>query len=360
MKKNINLIIPIIIFFIISISSIYSSLSYLTTSMHDIFYKQIIFYVLGFIIIILLNKIGIKKLLSYAYLIYGINILLLVLVLLFGKEVNGSRAWFQIPYLGSFQPSEFMKIGLILILAKIIDDYKNNNKSDIKLIIKILILVAIPSILTFLEPDTGAVIIYFIIAIIMLFSSGLKNKWFILGIIFIISILAIVFYLYFYEADLFIEIIGNNFFYRLDRIFDWTTKSGMQLENSMISISSSGLFGHGFNQVPIYFPEPQTDFIFATFTSNFGLFGAIILIITIIYFDLTIINIALKQKKDIYKYILSGFLGVIYFGQFQNIAMTIGITPIMGITLPFISYGGSSLLSYMIILGIIFSINEKK
>ena len=134
----------------------------------------------------------------------------------------------------------------------------------------------------------------------------------------------------------------------------------MQLNNSIISISSSGIFGHGINNRPIYFPELQTDFIFASFTSCFGLLGSIILIMAIFIFDKEIINIAKNKKENIYKYILSGICSVLIYQQIQNISMTIGLLPITGITLPFISYGGSSLISFMILIGIVLNIQKNK
>ena len=133
----------------------------------------------------------------------------------------------------------------------------------------------------------------------------------------------------------------------------------MQLENSLTAIGSSKILGHGFNQTPIYFPESGTDFIFAVYASNFGLIGSILLIILITYFDLTLIEIAKKTKNNTDKFVVIGITSMLIFGQFQNIGMTLGLLPITGITLPFISYGGSSLLSYMLVLGIIFSIDNE-
>ena len=144
----------------------------------------------------------------------------------------------------------------------------------------------------------------------------------------------------------------------MDRITNWKKASGMQLENSLIAIGSANLLGHGINNTPIYFPEMQTDFIFAVYASNTGLVGGIILIIAIIYFDLTLITYQSRTLETIDKYAIGGIIGVLVFQQIYNISMTIGLLPIMGITLPFISYGGSSLLSYMLLLGLIFNISN--
>ena len=128
----------------------------------------------------------------------------------------------------------------------------------------------------------------------------------------------------------------------------------------MAAIGSSGIFGHGFNKTPIYFPEASTDFIFAVFASNFGLIGVIILISIIVFLDSNIIMLGKRGIVDTDRYILAGIVGMLFFQQVQNIGMTVGLLPITGITLPFISYGGSSLLSYMLIVGILFNISMEK
>lgn len=349
----------ITMFFVISISSIYSFSSFISDNIYTLAIRQAVFYIVGIFIILGITKIGIKKILKYSTYIYLINVFLLVLVLIIGKEINGTKAWFQIPIFGSFQPSEFMKIGLVLMVAKIINNSKLKTiKDEIILIIKVLVITFIPSLITFLEPDTGAVLIYLVIAFIMLFISGIKRLWFILLFLIVALILGSILYLYFFKSDLFISILGSDFFYRLDRLLDWSSSSGMQLENSIIAIASSGLIGNGFNNILLYFPEGHTDFIFTSFASIFGLVGISILLITIVLFDLLLISTAKRVNDNIYKYIIIGFLGVILYQQIQNIAMTIGLLPITGITLPFISYGGSSLLSFMVILGIIISIKN--
>ena len=128
----------------------------------------------------------------------------------------------------------------------------------------------------------------------------------------------------------------------------------------MAAIGSAGIFGHGYNKTPIYFPESSTDFIFAVFASNFGFIGVLVLLGIIIYLDINIIKLTRKKIEDTDKFIVAGILGMLIFQQIQNIGMTVGLLPITGITLPFVSYGGSSLLSYMLMVGIIINISLKK
>ena len=194
----------------------------------------------------------------------------------------------------------------------------------------------------------------------MLFTSGIRLQWFAIALLFMILLGGTFLYLYFYKENIFINIFGSSIYYRLERIMNWKDGSGLQLENAMTAIGSAGLWGHGYNKTPIYFPESSTDFIFAVYASNFGFIGVILLIGIILYFDTNIIILAKKRIEDTDKFIISGIIGMLFFQQIQNIGMTIGLLPITGITLPFISYGGSSLLSYMLIAGILLNISSKK
>lgn len=363
-KVEKNILIPIILFGIISVITIFATRSLLSADLQNLFLKQILWYVIGFIIAYLMMTVGNKFLYNNAYIFYIIGVILLVLVLFFGKEINNARCWFVIPYIGSFQPSEFMKIFLIITLSRMINDYNIEKSSndifdEFKFLLKVLVVVGIPSVLTFIEPDTGAVIIYFIITIVMLFIGGFRARWFIITLLTIFVIGSIFLGIYFLDQDLFISIFGTSFFYRMDRIINWSSSSGMQLTNGLTAIGSAGTIGHGFNNTPIYFPEMQTDFVFAVFSSNFGFVGSIILIGLIVYFDTSIIGLANKSYDVRDKLAIAGIVSILLFQQVWNICMTIGLLPIMGITLPFISYGGSSLLSYMILIGMLFNVSNE-
>lgn len=365
--KNIKLdniiIVSIFIFMIISCSTIYSAMTYLPNYLGNLALKQFLFYIFGFITILIVVSFPKKLIESSAFPLYILGNILLLLLLFFGKSINGSKCWFIIPGIGSFQPSEFMKIILILVVAlEVSKFYKDGGKSvkeEFLFLIRLLVIVGIPSILTFLEPDTGAVIIYLFITLGILLISPLRRRWFIISFMVLIVIAGIFLYLYFFEQDLFVDIVGTDLFYRIDRILDWKKGEGLQLENSLTAIGSSGLFGHGYNKTPLYFPEAGTDFIFAVFASNFGLIPSILFLIFIACFDIHLLNKGRIEKNSFYKYILIGTVSMFLYQQVQNISMTFGLLPITGITLPFISYGGSSLLSYFIILGIILNFTKK-
>ncbi len=362
-KVDKGILIAVIIFAIISVVTIYSAQGLLAKDMQNLYTKQIMWYGIGFVVAYLIMFIGNDFIIKHINILYIIGVLLLGLVLIFGATINEAKCWFVLPGIGNFQPSEFMKIILIIMEAKMIDKFHQDNESpsamdEFKFLIKMLIVVAIPTLLTFLEPDTGVVLIYLLITFVMLFISGFRFRWFLIVITLVAAAVGGLLAIYFLNKDLFIKIFGTSFFLRIDRLLDWSNGSGFQLKNGMTAIASGNIFGNGFNNTPIYFPYPQTDFIFAVFASNFGLVGSVFLIGLIIYFDIKLITTAIHSNKNINKYIIAGIIGMLIYQQFQNIGMTIGIMPITGITLPFISYGGSSLLSYMIMIGIIFNISN--
>lgn len=322
-------------------------------------------YIIGFIIIGVTTKFKCKKIIDYAFLLYILGNVLLFLLLIFGTEVNNSKCWFVIPGIGSVQPSEFMKIILILTNVKIFDHEnkkhdKRTLKDDLRTFFVVMFVTLIPSVLTFLEPDTGMVIIYFLISFVMLFIYGIRKSIFIVIIVMLIIILAVFLTFYFNYQDTFINIFGTSFFYRIDRLLDWSNKSGMQLTNALAAIKAAGLFGFGIGNTPIYIPEPHTDFIFSVYASNTGFIGALILITMITVFDVLLFKVSDETNDKNLRYIIAGFGAMIVYQQVQNIGMNVGVLPITGITLPFISYGGSSLLSYMLAISLILNYDGKK
>ena len=342
----------------ISLLSLLTAKKISSSNLGNIFLKQIIFYIIGLIVLFISYKKK-KEIIKYAFWLYVFFNILLLILLMFGTSINGSKCWLVIGPI-TIQPSEFMKVFLIILLAKVLNKYRSKKKlkKEVKMMFMSSLILFIPSILTFLEPDTGVVIIYIIITINMILYRGINKKWYFILLILLGTIISVIMFILLFKKELLINFLDNSLFYRLDRLFNWQKQSGYQLENSIITIASSGLFGFGVNHIPLYYPEASTDFIFTSFSSIFGFVGNIILFITIITFDITILKIINSKIKKIDEYILIGLFSMIFYQQIQNISMTIGLLPITGITLPFISYGGSSLLSYMIIIGLILRISH--
>ena len=253
-----SILIPIILFGIVSVISIYCTKSLMGPEYQNYWIKQIVWYFGGFIVAYSMMLFGNKFLYNNAWWLYLLGVLSLVLVLFLGITRNNATCWFKIPFMGTIQPSEFMKVFLIIIYSRLIHDFNEKYlspsvKEEFFFLIKIMILLLIPSVLTFIEPDTGAVIIYFIITLVMLFIGGIRKRWFVFGFLIVGSVIGGCAYLYLTNQDLFIKILGTSIFYRIDRITNWSNSSGMQLTNSLIAIGSSGVFGFGINHTPIIF-----------------------------------------------------------------------------------------------------------
>lgn len=363
-KIDKSILLPLILFIIISVLTLYGTNSIIPDYMGDLPLKQLIWYAIGFVLAYLVMTVSNTFVYRISWFLYGIGIISLIGLFFFGTTINDATCWYEIEGIGTIQPSEFMKVILIITNATMIDKFNENFpnptvREEFYFLIKIMAVVFVPSLLTFLQPDTGNVIIYLLITIIMLFISGIRYRWFALLFGIIGVLVAFVVIIYFISQDLFVNIFGTSFFLRIDRLLDWSNQSGYQLENSLSAIGSAGLFGHGWDTNPIYFPEAQTDFIFAAFASHFGFIGCVLLLSLIAFFDIRLIMLAIKTNSLTNKYILAGVIGMLIYQQVQNIGMTFGLMPITGITLPFISYGGSSLLSYMLAMGIVFNISNE-
>lgn len=364
MKKkymnNLFLFIPLLILNVISLLNMVNA-KLINETYNYAFYKQLLWIIMGYIIIIILNKIKITKyLFKYSLYFYIFSIFLLILVLFLGSDINGAKCWLNI-FGFSFQPSELVKITLIIYLIQIHSKSKINRvKDEFILIIKYFIVTVIPSILVFLEPDTGAIINYLIILIIILYLSKLNKWWYIsffsLGIIAVTSF--IITYIFF--QDTLINILGTSIFYRIDRIINFASGNSYQLENALTTIGSTNLFGVGLNKILLYIPEAPTDFIFAFSAGNYGIFSLIVIILCYLIIDSYLLIKTSKLQNINYKIFIYSYFGIFLFHQIYNIGMNIGLLPIMGIPLPFLSYGGTSTIINYLFLGIIFNMFMKK
>lgn len=350
-KSKVIILLSIFILMCIGVINIYNA-KYLNVLYKNYYIKQIIWIFLSLIIFYVLQKINLRNIFKISYIFYIINIILLILVLIIGKEINGTKGWLQIKGF-SFQPSETMKIALALFLINI---NKVNERKSIN-ILKLILITFIPSVLVFIEPDTGAVIFYLCILFIMLLSKNIKFKYYVYIILPPLIFFIITIYLYKYKQDVFQKWLGKNFYYRLNRIFNY--KDSYQMDMAITSVYATSLIKNGFNNMLLYIPEGVTDFIYAYCIGNFGILNFFIinlLFIIIIYnsFDLIKIN---NDKKT--NYLIISFITIFFVNILINILMNIGLIPIIGITLPFVSYGGTSILVYFMFLAIIFNLTNK-
>jgi len=317
--------------------------------------QQGIFLIIGIILMIVFSKIDYNIYKKYANTFLGICFLLLVIVLIpgIGSVRNGSRSWFGLLGFG-FQPSELSKIALIIFVSKYLSKNDKIKKYTFKFMGPILFIIFLFFFLILLEPDfgTGMVIVASLIGLI--FISGCDVSIFYkLGVLGIIGIIVLI-------------IIAP---YRMDRITSflnpWSDPlgSGFQMIQSLYAIGPGGLLGFGFlnsRQKHFYLPEPQTDFIFSIITEEFGFFGAVLLILLFAILYYRIIKIAINKTDLFGKYLIFGLAFLLIFQTLLNLSVVVGLVPITGVTLPFISYGGSSLLVSMISIGIILNVSKNE
>ena len=353
MKIDKTLFITVIILSLFGIIMIYSSSSIwanykFNDSFHYVKYQSI-FFIIGLFIMIIISKINYKVYYKYSNVILFFSFLLLILVLIpgIGSIRNGSRSWFGIGSLG-IQPSEAAKISLIIFTSKYLS--KGNNKFiDI---IPVLLIVSIFFLLIMLQPDLGTGLILFISIISILFIAGVNMKFFIGGGV--IGLLGVILLI----------IIAP---YRMNRITSFINPwkdplgTGFQMIQSLYAIGPGGLLGNGYLnsiQKHFYLPEPQTDFIFSIICEEFGVVGALIVVglfLILLYRGIKISN----RCSDLFsKYLSFGILFQMIFQTVMNLSVVVGLIPVTGVTLPFLSYGGSSLLVSMASIGIILNISR--
>ncbi len=314
---------------------------------------QLLFILVGYTLMFIIRKIDYQIYYKKAGLILGICLLFLVLVLIpgIGSIRNGSRSWFGI---GSFgiQPSEAAKLGLIMFTSRYLVKKNKLIKNVKKGVLPILLLTLLIFGLIMLQPDFGTGMILVVSIIVLLFIAGVNMKFFFgIGFLGIIGVVIIV-------------LIAP---YRMDRIISFLDPwkdplgTGFQIIQSLYAIGPGGLLGMGlFNsrQKHFYLPEPQTDFIFSIISEELGVMGALI---TVSLFGLLLysgIKIALRQRDLFAKYLAFGIIFQIIIQAIMNLMVVIGLIPVTGVTLPFLSYGGSSLLVSMTGIGILLNIGK--
>ena len=323
---------------------------------HDSFHyvkQQSLFTVAGFILMFLIAKIDYRIYYKKANIILGICFLLLILVLIpfIGSVRNGSRSWFGIASFG-IQPSEAAKLGLIIFTSKYLSKSNKFLKSYKEGVFPILGITFLFFGLIMLEPDLGTGVILVVAITALLFISGVNMKFFYgLGLLGVIGLVALI-------------VIAP---YRMDRITafinPWKDASGtgFQIIQSLYAIGPGGLLGTGFLnsiQKHFYLPEPQTDFIFSIIAEEFGVVGAFIVVGLFSLILYRGIKIALNSKDLFAKYLSLGIIFQLIFQALMNLMVVIGLIPVTGVTLPFLSYGGSSLLVSMVSIGILLNISR--
>lgn len=330
---------------------------------HKVFFDQLIGAGLGVLIMAYLSRVDYRRFYDIAYVFYGIAVLLLVFVLAAGRHALGAQRWFSIMGV-SFQPSEIMKLGLILALGRYFSDRRSPLAVRPHNVLQILwhdlfvpfLLAGVPMLLVFKQPDLGTAILLFGIFIIMLVVSGLRYR-FIMGFLALcLSVVPLGWHLLKpYQKDRLLVFLNPN----IDPL-----GAGYTIIQSKIAIGSGMFFGKGWlagtqNQLN-FLPERHTDFIFSTIGEEWGFLGAMFLVIC--YF--IIINSGIKvaeQVKDRFGMLAaSGCVGIFALQVTINIGMVLGLCPVVGITLPLVSYGRSSFFIFIVMIGFLLSLSRRR
>ena len=325
---------------------------------YDELKKQIMWLAVSIPVMIVIIFIDYDIIAKISPILYGLIIILLIAVL-FTEPINGATSWF---YIGnfSFQPAEIAKIIYILMLALIMTKIQSKGKEELSRptrLLLILLVFAVPTLLIIKQPDYGTAFAFVMALIFMLFVAGIKKRYIIASIILVVILAPLLYFFVLPEhAKTRIDVFLNP---NLD-----PRGAGYNIIQSKIAIGSGELFGMGLfkgNQTQLGFLYPKTtDFIFALIAEEMGFIVAATVIIMYVILVTKAVYVAKTAKDDLGSYIAMGIAGVFFFHMLENIGMTMGLLPITGIPLPFVSYGGSSLLSNFIMLGLLLNISGRR
>lgn len=388
---------PAVLLTIAGLLAIYSSTHQIPRAGSK-FEQQLIFSLISIFIFLFIYSLPAQTFKLMALPTYLASLFFLIAVLAIGKTIYGAKSWFGFGPFG-FQPSEFAKLGTILFLSHWLTS-KNRDVNNLRDLAFALAIGFVPIILILIEPDTGTAIVFAIITVAQVYWSGISlfGLFVVLspGVVtfaslfgtyaFIIALLLIVAALFFFKKDLFNSVtvfvlnLSTGFFFdyafkilkphqqkRIASFLDPAAdplKSGYNAIQAKIAIGSGGFFGKGFlqgNQTQLRFiPEQWTDFIYCVIGEEFGFIGSVLVIILFSIMFMRLLKLSSTAKDKFSVLVVVGCLTMLFSHFAINVGMNLGITPVIGLPLPFLSYGGSSLLVNMIMLGIIMNIYKNR
>ena len=367
-KIDYGIILSVMLLALISLITIYSTTYMMSTtpSLRPTI-MQVLWYIIGGVAVIVLMQFDSEQLWKLAPIAYGLGVLLLILILIFydrrSYALQGAKSWFVFGPI-SFQPSEVVKISLIMMLGRVITKHNMETSqrtlnTDWKLLLQIGLWSLPLLVLIMAQNDLGTVLVYLAIIIGMTLMSGVSWKILlpVFGVIGLIG--GVLIYLVIYNRDILLKV--GFMPYQFSRIDSWLNPfedsrgDAFQLAQSMKAIGSGRLFGKGLGMSEVYVPVRESDMIFSTIGENFGFIGGCILIFVYFLLIYQMVRICFDTKNEFYAYMCTGVIMMILFHVLENVGMTIGLLPITGIPLPFISQGGSALLGNMMAIGLVMS-----
>ena len=324
----------------------------LDTNDYSFFFKHLIFISLGTIVIFFLSSISQDKLLKFSLIIFLFSIIFLIMVPFIGIEVKGSKRWIDLNFLPRFQPIELVKPFLIICISLILSSQKYTN-IFFKYTLSFLVTLAVASLLA-MQPDIGQTLLVFLSWSILIFVSGINIIF--LTILFLSLIFSFFFLIFFIEK---FQYIKNRILSFLD---PGTGTYNFQSDKAIESIISGGYFGKGVGEGTLKntVPEAHTDYIISVISEEFGVIAIILILFLFLVLIYSIFKRVYYENEEKVKLILVGSASLIMFQVMIHIGVNIRLFPTTGMTLPFISYGGSSIISISILSGIILNLTKRK
>lgn len=374
-RVDYSLILPVFCLLVIGVVAIYIAVSHdYPQNIWPILGQQLAWIVLGIIISFVVMFFNTKFLWQATPYLYALGLVLMVLPLVFYNPslvaATGAKNWVSIGGVTLFQPSEFMKISYILILARVIVQFTQKHKERERtipldfLLILWMIIFTLPVLgLLALQSDLGTALVFVAIFAGLVLLSGVS--WKIIIPIFVTAVSGIAGFLAIFitkDGRAFIHQIGMPT-YQINRIlawlnpFDYAQTTTYQQAQGQIAIGSGGLFGQGFNVSNLLIPVRESDMIFTVIAEDFGFIGSVLVITLYLLLIYRMLKITLKSNNQFYTYISTGFIMMLLFHIFENIGAVTGLLPLTGIPLPFISQGGSAIISNLIGVGLLLSMS---
>ena len=319
--------------------------------------RQIYWILAGLVLMLIVSLINYQVLLENAHWLYIASLVSLLSVAVFGKKYLGARRWIQLPGGQHFQPSEWVKLVLILMLAKYFSGQGERQEASLSDIVKAGLIAGVPMLLVLKQPDLGTALTYVPVALMGLFLGGIQFKH--------AAIILVV-------AGVLMPGVWHYGLkpYQKDRLTSFlhpeadSQKTGYQLEQSKIAVGSGGIWGKGTRKGTqtqgSFLPEPHTDFIFAAWSEEHGFVGAVALLLLYFLVLMRLIHNAQTAPDSAGGFVVMGVVAVLLFHILVNAGMVVGFMPVTGIPLPLMSYGGSSVLFMFLALGIVMNIRMRR
>lgn len=341
---------------VIGLINLYSATSVSKAALSEIYIQQLYWLVLGGILGAIVAVIDYRHYERLGYLLYGVGIVLLLLVFILGKDIRGSSRWISIGSF-SFQPSEFMKLFMIIALAKYLHDDPRTEERRLKDLLIPAALAAVPTLLILKQPDLGTSLILALIFVTICLLTRIRWQS-LLSLVVVVAIAMPLLWTYVFHD------------YQKQRILVFLNPeenllgSGWHAHHARVAIGAGGVSGEGFMRGTqnrfLFLPDQHSDFPFAVFAEDWGFLGCVVLVALYAFFVLWAIRIAATAKDRFGAVLAIGVGALVFWHAFFNLGMVIGILPVVGVTLPLFSAGGSSVLTIMMGIGLLMNVSMRR